>query len=305
MDENTLKIIAAANLPNQICPLTGRSIVEQSVLHRDLSDWWPSSLHDMRDDRIANLLIVEKKARDSYYSSLNRSGIVLAFSGGLDSATVLNWCCQLFGSVHCLIFDYGQRHKIEISKAIDYINYLRSSFVDGIDDHHARVSYEIVDASMIGNLASSALTKKDIEVPRNNSLEEMGSCIPKTFVPGRNLYFITALAQAAFQRSWRHIALGVNHLDYSGYPDCRPEFIAKMRDAITIGVFNGIDIAIHAPLMYLDKVKIIRLGRELGVNYALTHSCYNGVDGGCGECDSCLIRRAAFRQLGTEDPSIK
>jgi 7-cyano-7-deazaguanine synthase len=123
-------------------------------------------------------------------------------------------------------------------------------------------------------------------------------------VPGRNIYFITALAQKAYQLGGRHIAMGVNIMDYSGYPDCRPEFLEAMRDALTVGVFNNVGLGMHAPLMYLDKQAIVRLGMVLGVHYEDTHSCYNGIKGGCGECDSCILRRRAFEQIGTVDPSI-
>ena len=158
--------------------------------------------------------------------------------------------------------------------------------------------------SPINRLATSALTRPEVEVPADRSVDEMSSDIPITFVPGRNVYFTTALAQAAYREGYRHIALGVNVLDYSGYPDCRPEFLDAMRTALRIGVFNGLDIGVHAPLMYLDKKQIIRLGTELGVDYSLTHSCYNGVAGGCGVCDSCTLRRKAFEDLGTVDPAI-
>lgn len=297
MDDKALEQIAFTNLPKQICPITGQQIVNPAVMHRDLSDWWPSKLADMRDDRIANLMIVEREARDRYYEKLNNTGVVLAFSGGLDSATVLHWCTRLFGSVHCLIFDYGQRHKIEIERAISYLRDYASEFP-------VPVTHQLIDMSPINQLAVSSLTREDMRVPRNQSLEDMSKRIPSTFVPGRNLYFMTAIAQAAFRNGWRHIALGVNALDYSGYPDCRPEFVAAMREALSLGVFNGHDIGVHAPLMMLNKRNIIRLGIELGVKYDDTHSCYNGYAGGCGECDSCLLRRAAFNELGLVDPSI-
>lgn len=300
MDDKALEQIAFTNLPKQICPLTGQGIVNASVMHRDLSDWWPSSLSDMRDDRIANLMIVERDARDRYYDKLKNTGIVLSFSGGLDSATVLHWCARLFGSVHCLIFDYGQRHKIEIERAVSYLEV----HGDELNRGGHEITWQVVDMSPINKLAASSLTRTDMRVPTNQSLSEMASRIPSTFVPGRNLYFMTAIAQSAFKNGWRHIAMGVNALDYSGYPDCRPEFVAAMREALSLGVFNGHDIGVHAPLMMLNKRSIIRLGIELGVKYEDTHSCYNGLAGGCGECDSCLLRRAAFNELGLQDPSI-
>lgn len=279
------------------CALTGQPMNDPVEMHRDLSDWWPQSLHDMRDESDRNVMVVERDARTNYYHKLKQLGCVLSFSGGLDSATVLHWARHLFGEVHCLIFDYGQRHKCEVQVAMNHLDGLKADGAVG------RVTWDVVKMDVINELGHSALTRSGLE-PEVNEIEDMGKVIPNTFVPGRNIYFITAVAQAAFSRGWRHTAVGVNQLDYSGYPDCRPEFLAPMQEAIKQGVYNGTDFAIHAPLMDLDKTQIIRLGLELGVNYADTHSCYNGVKGGCGECDSCKLRRAAFEKLGMKDPSI-
>lgn len=302
MDDKTVKEIALTNLPNaNRCALTGREVEDGAVMHRDLSDWWPSSLIDMRSEKLDNLLIVERGARDNYYAKVKRAGVVLSFSGGLDSTTVLHWCIRLFGEVHCLLFDYGQRHAIEIDLAEQYLHQLMMQ-----DDLGCAVSFERIDMSPINNMAKSALTRSNIEVAADTPVEEMATGdLPATFVPGRNIYFITALAQAAYTRGWRHISMGVNVLDYSGYPDCRPEFIRAMREALGIGVFNNQDVAVHVPLMHLNKVQIIRLGMHLGVDYGSTHSCYNGVAGGCGACDSCILRRKAFTDLGLVDPAIE
>jgi len=308
MDSKSLLDMAMQNLPSQICPLTKQPIENPAIFHRDLSDWWPSSLHDMRDDRLANIAIVERSARDAYYAKLKTLPIVLGFSGGLDSATVLHWAMRIFGHVHCLIFDYGQRHKIEIEMAKHYVEkYAMIPPPRGVTEEFLEpiqtASYDVIDMSIINRMADSSLTRDDKKPPRNQSDEEMLSKLPNTFVPGRNVYFITALAQRAYQIGTRHIAMGVNILDYSGYPDCRPEFIESMRDALTVGVFNGEGMGVHAPLMYLNKTNIVRLGRVLGVQYEDTHSCYEGVRGGCGECDSCILRRRAFESIGVMDPA--
>lgn len=295
MDSEALQEMVMANTASQVCPLTNQPIEEPAVMHRDLSDWFPSKLQDMWDNRLQNVMLVEREARDNYYRKLKQMAIVIGFSGGLDSTTVLHWAAKLFGEVHCLTFDYGQRHKIEIEMSKDYIHNPNHQW-------DAAIEHRIVDMRCINELAPSALTRDDQVVPRNQSDEEM-LAIPDTFVPGRNAYFMTALAQVAYAKGARHIGMGVNILDYSGYPDCRPEFIAPMRKALSEGVFNGDDIGVHAPLMLLDKQKIIRLGNELGVVYADTHSCYEGVPGGCGECDSCILRRRAFLALGETDPA--
>lgn len=297
MDDSLVEKVAFANLPTNRCAISGDATVNPAVMHRDLSDWWPPSLLDMRDERLVNLLVVERSMRDRYYAKLRNMGVVLSYSGGLDSTTVLHWCLKLFGDIRCLIFDYGQRHSVEVDNA--------TAYVESLKKENLPISYKVVDMKPINDLAVSSLTRKECDVPRNRGISEMSSGIPNTFVPGRNVYFLTALAQEAYATGNRHIAIGVNILDYSGYPDCRPEFLDHMRNALRIGVFDGLDIGIHAPLMYLDKKSIIRLGLYLGVKYGYTHSCYNGVRGGCGECDSCQLRRAAFRELGVRDPAVE
>jgi len=302
MDEASLREMAMTNLPSQICPITQKAIRHPAVMHRDLSDWWPSSLHDMRDDRIANIMVVEHAAREAYYQSLKKDTVSLAFSGGLDSTTVLHWCAQVFGQIHVMMFDYGQRHSIELDIASAY---LEKHGADIEARYDCKIRQHKVRMDIVNELANSSLTRSHIEPPSNQTEEEMLSSVPNTFVPGRNLYFMTALAQNSYSFNSKHIAMGVNVLDYSGYPDCRPEFVAKMRDALSIGIFGQeSSLGVHAPLMYLNKANIIRLGMQLGVSYGDTHSCYNGVVGGCGECDSCQLRRQAFESLGHQDPSI-
>ena len=285
--------VAFSNLPSNICSLTRQPTDDPVVMHRDLSDWFPDTIKHLQDNRLCNLIIVDRKAREDYYSKLSRMTCVLALSGGLDSTTVLFWARRIFDKVECLIFDYDQRHKIEIEYAKEIV---RKS-----GDHN--ISYQVVDMSCINSLAKSALTT-NIEVPSGRSIEEMSRGVPSTFVPGRNVYFMTALSQVAFAIGARHIALGVNILDYSGYPDCRPEFISSMRTSIGIGIFGGQEPGVHAPLMFLNKKQIIELGLYLGVDYSMTHSCYKGVKGGCGSCDSCQLRRNAFKELSMVDPAI-
>lgn len=298
MDEKTLESFALANLPSQICPITKRPIVDAAVMHRDLSDWFPTTIADIRDDRLSNIVIVEREEREKYYAKLKQLGIVISFSGGLDSTTLLHWALRVFGKVHCVTFYYNQRHQIEVNYAEKYVAYAKNVF------GHDRLSHQIVKMDVINDLAVSSLTRDKLQVPKNRSVDEMGGGQTSTFVPGRNLYFMTAVAQVAYSLGHRHIGLGVNVLDYSGYPDCRPEFIVAMNEAINIGIFNGMAVGVQAPLMYLTKKSIIRLGIELNVDYSKTHSCYNGVPGGCGECDSCILRRNAFGELLMEDPAI-
>lgn len=298
MEDNLVERFAFENLPVQLCALTQQPIEDPVVMHRDLSDNWPSELKDMRDERLVNLMIVERSARDRYYEKLKQLDVVVSFSGGLDSTTVLYWARKLFNKVHPIIFDYGQRHKIEIKKAKDILINL------GYETYKGEIDNFVIKMNHFNKYSNSSLVNMNVYVPERNSVNEIED-IPNTFVPGRNIYFFTFISQVAYQLGCRHIACGVNAIDGSGYPDCKPEFISALRRAIEIGIFNGTHIGFHAPLVFLKKTEIIRLGQWLGVPFEMTHSCYNGVSGGCGKCDSCILRRNAFNELGIEDPSIK
>ena len=218
---------------------------------------------------------------------------VVLLSGGLDSATCLAWARGRGFECHSLAIDYGQRHRVELEAA------KRVSRALGARGHR-----EVrVDLRAIGG---SALTA-EIEVPKDRSREAIATGIPVTYVPARNTVFLAlALGYAETLRAG-HIVAGMNALDYSGYPDCRPEFIrafeALARVATRAGV-EGKPLEIHTPLMRLDKAGIIRLGGSLGVDYALTHSCYDPTpeSEACGRCDACQLRLRGFREAGLTDP---
>jgi 7-cyano-7-deazaguanine synthase len=219
---------------------------------------------------------------------------VCLLSGGLDSSTCLAIARRRGYECYALSFDYGQRHEVELDAA------RRVAASLGVAEH---VIAEI-DLRAFGG---SALTD-DIDVPKGRAASEMTAGIPVTYVPARNTVFLSfALAWAEVLEA-SDIFIGVNAIDYSGYPDCRPEFIAafeKMANLATkAGVEGRINISIHAPLLQLSKSDIIRLGSDLGVDFALTHSCYDPrPDGGpCGECDSCVLRRNGFAEAGLIDP---
>ena len=210
-------------------------------------------------------------------------------SGGLDSATVLNIALKEY-EVTALVFDYGQRHKFEISAAKEIA-----------DKYDIPLRLIKIDLGQFGN---SALTD-DIEVPKN---QEIGKEIPITYVPVRNTIFLSyALAYAEVNNIF-DIFIGVNALDYSGYPDCRPEFIEafeKMANEGTKFAQGNKKIKIHTPLIDLTKAEIISTGTELDVDYKLTHSCYDpSLDGlSCGECDACILRKEGFIAAGVSDPT--
>ena len=214
---------------------------------------------------------------------------IVLLSGGLDSATVLNIALREY-EVTALIFDYGQRHKFEISAAKKIADLAKTP-----------IKLIKIDLGQFGN---SALTD-NIEVPKN---QEIGKEIPVTYVPVRNTIFLSyALAYAEVNNIF-DIFIGVNALDYSGYPDCRPEFIQafeKMANEGTKFAQGNKKIKIHTPLISLTKAEIIKTGTKLNVDYKLTHSCYDpSFDGlSCGECDACILRKEGFTKAGISDPT--
>jgi 7-cyano-7-deazaguanine synthase len=219
---------------------------------------------------------------------------VVLLSGGLDSTTTLAIARHEGFRLHALTFQYGQRHAIEIAAA------RRVAHAFAVERH---VVVE-VDLRVFGG---SALTD-ELSVPKNRAPEEMSDGIPITYVPARNTVFLAyALAFSEVTHS-DDIFIGVNALDYSGYPDCRPEYIRAfeaMANLATKAAVEGFQrLHIHTPLIQLSKAQIIQRGLELGVDYGLTHSCYDpGPDGSpCGQCDSCLLRLKGFREVGLIDP---
>lgn len=218
---------------------------------------------------------------------------VCLLSGGLDSATCLALARRQGYACYALSFDYGQRHKVELEAAA------RVAAAFGAQRHMvARIG---LDA-----FGGSALTA-DIDVPKGRSTAEMGQGIPSTYVPARNTIFLSfALAWAEVLESW-DIFIGVNALDYSGYPDCRPEYIEAYERMANLATRAGVEgrarLKIHTPLLDLNKAQIVKLAHELGVPFGLTHSCYDpGSDGrACGQCDACLLRAKGFLEAGLED----
>jgi 7-cyano-7-deazaguanine synthase len=219
---------------------------------------------------------------------------VVLLSGGLDSATALAEAKAAGYETYALTIRYGQRHAVEIEAA------RRVARSAGVARH---VELDI-DLRAFGG---SALTD-DLEVPKDRPDEAISQGIPITYVPARNTVFLSlALAWAETLGSF-DIFIGVNCVDYSGYPDCRPEFLRSFQALANLATQAGVegagDYRIHAPLLMLDKSQIIRRGLELGVDYSVTHSCYDPTPDGlaCGRCDSCRIRRSAFERLGMSDP---
>jgi 7-cyano-7-deazaguanine synthase len=217
---------------------------------------------------------------------------IVLFSGGIDSTTVAALAHSHGFTIILLSFDYGQRHRTELEKG----SRVAMQFHD--------VKHQIfrVDLTEIGG---SALTSS-LDVPKDRI---MNGQIPVTYVPSRNLIFFSIAA--AFGEIYEAFDLfyGANILDYSGYPDCRPEFIESLQRTLNLGTKAGVEgnkFRIHAPLLNMTKAEIIRTGRRLGVDYSHTHSCYDPEPDGsaCGRCDSCIIRRKGFAEAGVEDPAV-
>jgi 7-cyano-7-deazaguanine synthase len=222
---------------------------------------------------------------------------VVLLSGGLDSATTLAIAQAQEFEVYALSFRYGQRHCGELDAARDIAR--RAGVV--------RHVIAEIDLRLFGG---SALTA-DVAVPKNRALAEMESKIPVTYVPARNTIFLSyALAWAEVVGA-RDLFLGVNAVDYSGYPDCRPEYLEAFRVLANLATRAGVEapegdrFRIHAPLLHLTKAEIIRQGRALGVDYAITRTCYDPDAAGaaCGECDACLLRMKGFAENGIADPA--
>lgn len=218
---------------------------------------------------------------------------VVLLSGGLDSTTTLAIAKAEGFEPYTVTFSYSQRHKIEIEAAE------KVSSVMGAKGH-------IVVNIDLRQIGGSALTS-DIDVPKKRSSEEIAEEIPVTYVPARNIIFLSFALAYAEVIGAADVFIGVNALDYSGYPDCRPEFIEAFEKMANLGTKAGVEgkpFKIHTPLIRMTKAEIIRKGVELGVDYSITHSCYDPTPAGlpCGECDSCLLRKKGFAEANVKDP---
>ena len=219
---------------------------------------------------------------------------IILLSGGLDSATILAIAKSKGFQPLTLSFDYGQRHRIELGRAQEI-----SSLMGALE-------HRVIDIDL-RQFGGSALTDA-IDVPVNRGEQEMAAEIPITYVPARNTIFLSYALAFAEVRDARDIFIGVNAIDYSGYPDCRPEFIDAFEKVASLATKAGVEgkdrIKIHTPLIDLTKTQIIQKGLALGVNYGLTHSCYDPdeQDLSCGVCDSCQLRLKGFKEAGVKDP---
>jgi 7-cyano-7-deazaguanine synthase len=220
---------------------------------------------------------------------------VVLLSGGLDSATVAAIALRRDFEVHALTVDYGQRHRAELSAAKRVAGSL------GIRRH-------TVIRVELAKIGGSALTGR-MKVPKDVPLRRIGRRIPSTYVPARNTIFLSLAAALAESIGARDIFIGANAVDYSGYPDCRPAFLKAFERTVNLGTKAGCEkktFCVRAPLVRMTKAQIIRTGAALGVDYSLTHSCYDPGTGGrpCGRCESCILRAKGFREAGIRDAAL-
>jgi 7-cyano-7-deazaguanine synthase len=223
-----------------------------------------------------------------------KKAVALA-SGGLDSSTAMALARNQGFEIYALSFDYGQRHRCELEAARRVVKSL------GIQHH-------IVAAIDLRAFGGSALTS-EMEVPKSRDIENISAEIPATYVPARNTIFLSFALGWCEVLQAQDIFIGVNAVDYSGYPDCRPEFLKAFERLANLATKAGVEGAaryeIHAPLLHMSKAQIIQAGIEAGVDFSLTHSCYDPSPEGlaCGACDSCILRRRGFEQAGIADPT--
>jgi 7-cyano-7-deazaguanine synthase len=219
-----------------------------------------------------------------------RAAVVLA-SGGLDSTTCLAIArAEGFAPVYSMSFDYGQRHRHELVAA------------ERIASHFGVAEHRVVEIDL-RQFGRSALTD-DIAVPKDRDEAQMSADVPTTYVPARNTIFLSYSLAWAEVLDCDDVFIGVNALDYSGYPDCRPEFVESFQRTARLGTTRE-NFTVHAPLVHMTKAQIIRRGVELGVDYGMTHSCYDPDAQGraCGRCDSCVLRKRGFAEAGVSDPT--
>ncbi len=218
------------------------------------------------------------------------SRAVVVLSGGQDSTTCLYWAVDRWGAdqVHSVTFDYGQRHRVELDCAATV-------------SRMAGVANTLLPIDTFGALGGDALTEQGIEVKAG---VDPDTGLPNTFVPGRNLVFLTYAAALGYQLGAHHLVTGVAQTDYSGYPDCRRNTIDALTSAITLGM--EFEVTIHTPLMHLSKKETVELASRLGAMDAMawTHTCYNGAQPPCGTCPACELRAKGFDEAGIDDPLV-
>ena len=222
---------------------------------------------------------------------IDDSKAMVVLSGGQDSTTCLFWAIRRFGegNVSSVTFDYGQRHRIELESAAKVAEM-------------AGVPQTVLPIDTFAALGGNALTEDDVAVESGEN-DETG--LPNTFVPGRNLVFLTFAAALAYQQGCGHLVTGVAQTDYSGYPDCREDTLAALQQSLRLGM--EFDVTLQTPLMHMSKAQTVELARDVGALEAMayTHTCYNGMQPPCGVCPACVLRAKGFAEAGIADPLVE
>ena len=219
----------------------------------------------------------------------NNNTALVVFSGGQDSTTCLIWALKTFDRISAITFNYKQRHQVEIECSKKIIDIVR-------ENYNKKIEHVIIDISFLSKILKTAMIQ-DLEITHNEETN-----LPTTFVPGRNILFLTIAAAMAYQKKIKNLVAGVCQTDYSGYPDCRDETIKSLQETLKLGL--DYDITIHTPLMWKTKAETIKMMQELGELelYKHTHTCYKGERPACGECFACKLRLKGFREAGLKDP---
>ncbi len=217
---------------------------------------------------------------------------ICLLSGGLDSTVTLAYAIAQGYEIVPLTMRYGQRHSRELESARKVVA------------HYGLKKHIVIDLDLT-SFHSSALTSKDVDVPMRDKVEDIGYDIPVTYVPARNIIFLSVAAGLCESEGADHVFIGANAIDYSGYPDCRPEFFRAFEQVLAVGTKSGVmghPVRIEHPILRLSKAEIVKLGLDLKAPLSLTWSCYQGGQKGCGRCDSCLLRLKGFHEVGIPDP---
>lgn len=226
------------------------------------------------------------------------SPALVVFSGGQDSTTCLIWALKKFKTVSAITFNYKQRHQVEIESAKSIIDLINSRKIAGINwiDEDIHINHMVVDISFLSEILETAMIQ-ETAIKHDDETN-----LPTTFVPGRNILFLTIAAAVAYQKKINHLVAGVCETDYSGYPDCRDSTMRSLQETLKLGL--DYDVEIHTPLMWKNKSDTIKLMAELGglELYKYTHTCYKGESPACGECFACELRLNGFKEAGLKDP---
>lgn len=289
--EEYAKKLALENLPNK-CNLCN-SIKNLHIHHKDLigTKYGLVGLSEIINNRLDNLEILCSSCHRDLHNKIKKKSVLVLFSSGLDSTTALYWALSNFKQVSALTFDYQQIHskEVKLSKTVTDLLKIKHWIIQLDTWQQMKNKISLIQGSLE-------------KIKTHRKIEEMISNIPNTFVPGRNLLFLTIAGAFCSTYNIDFIVTGFNYIDASGYPDTRPEFVKITEESIRLAIQKP-ELRIFCPLIYLTKAQIIKLGTYLDVDYSKTWSCYQGREKACGKCDTCKLRMKGFKEAGVKDPT--